>query len=453
MMDIFPSKKGTHMRTNKHFSRGLKLFLVLALLILTVLGCMVTASADDLEWNLLTDTEAGYRVVDYHKRFNQTTEADGTPVISLSGNDYGAMYIYDDKNILGTYRTFSLEGDFYFDAFPEGLRENQYTPEERPLSFLCWLYSKVEDPKSITNFNSIRIDSDGYIHTASDGSGRTDVKLETGKWYNIRCVYTPMNGVSEMFVDGEKVLDFSITRFDPEKYVSTGVRYLDGYYQGGYKMKNLKVKTDSNYTIELKREAAADYLGIQTAKPEGDTYTARAVFGVNDTVHNRVGYEVQLITVEGERNFVSTPISQKTKVVYESLKDANGKTYNIKNEYGYNYAAAMEIPGLPVDPENGYYEVVIRPYVLGMDGIRRYGVATVLSGTGETDENGYPILTKQAANNHTIIASDDTYIYNGGAGTELADYSAEKNLQARNTGDVNSALYRAVYYKFPCWEW
>jgi hypothetical protein len=431
---------------NKTNFIGFKLFFVLVLLSLTVLGCMITASADDLEWNLLTDTEAGYRVHDYHSRLKTTEEADGTLVVSNTDGNYGALYIYDDKNILGTYRTFSLEGDFYFDAFPEGIRENMYTPEERPLSFLCWRYAAVDNPNSHF-FNSIRIDSDGYIHTASDGSGKTDVKLEVGKWYNIRCVFTPMNGVSEMFINDEKVLDFSITRFDPNKYVSSCVRYFDGYYEGNFQMKNLKVKTDSNYTIELKREAAADYLGIQTAKPEGDTFTARAVFGVNDTVYNRVGYEVLLITLDEDGNPVSESISQKTKVVYDSLKDASGKTYNIKSEYGYNYAAAMEISGLPADPENGYFEIVVRPFILTLDGVRRYGVSTVLSGTGETDQNGYPILAKQTAKSYTIVASDDTYISNMG-GYELSDFSKEKKLQVRNTGDVNAPLYRAAYYKF-----
>ena len=109
-------------------------------------------------------------------------------------------------------------------------------------------------------------------------------------------------------------------------------------------MKNLIVKTDSNYTIELKRENAADYLGVQTAKPEGDTFTARAVFGVNDTVYNRVGYEVLLITLDEEGNAVSESISKKTKVVYDSLKDASGKTYSIKLNVYYADRASNEKP-------------------------------------------------------------------------------------------------------------
>jgi hypothetical protein len=421
-----------------------KLLISVMLLAALAVGCMISVSADDLVWNLLTDTEAGYRVEDYHKKFTQITEEDGTILVETKDGKYGAHYIYDDKNILGTYRTFSLEGDFYFDAFPSGLRENQYTPEERPLSFLSWIYEKVDASKSRT-FNALRIDSKGYIHTLADGTGRTEVKLETGKWYNIRCVFTPMNGISEMFIDDEKVLDFSITRFDPDKYVSYAVRYFDGYYNGDVKMKNLKVKTDSTYTINLLRENAADFIGYQTTKPEGGEFDVRLVFGLDSTEYNRVGYEVVLVTKDEEGNVYSEAISEKSKVVYETLTDANGKTYAVKDLYGYNYAAAITLTDLPLEPIGDYYEVAVRPYVQGMDGMRVYGLAKTLFYTVQADDAGYPVFASEGAGSFTVIASDDTYIYNG----NKDDNSKKTELFVRNIGkDANSPMYRAAYYKF-----
>ena len=418
--------------------------LVLVILALTVCALMFGASAADLEWNLLTDTEAGYRVFDMHKAYDMGTEADGTPYVK--SHKAGGLYIYDDNNILGSYRTFSLEGDFYFSGFPQGLREYTYTPDERPISFLSWLYA-APGATSASTFNAIRLDSQGYIHTDANGTGKTDVKLETGRWYNIRCVFTPQTGISEMFIDGKKVLDFSIVRFRPTKHVSFAVRYFDGYFTDwGVTMKNLKVKTDSEYTVELKREDAADYLGHQVTKPEMGGFNVRAILGVNSTEYNRIGFETIMVMPDEDGNIISDTVSLKSKVVYESV-NGDGKTYNVKNEFGYNYAAALEIEDLPVEPIGNCFELVIRPYVLGMDGMRRYGVATVLFYNGETDESGYPVLKPQTGKSYSAKVTDDTLIYSA-SGFDTKDYSKDQSMMIRNVGGVNDPLFRAVYLKF-----
>jgi hypothetical protein len=190
--------------------------------------------------------------------------------------------------------TFSLEGDFYFNSFPKGYRDGK-TPEESPLSFLCWIYTNIGTGKP-DRFNSIRIDNNGYLYTTGSTTTRTDVKLETGRWYNIRCIFTPRNGICELWLDGEKMFDFKIEPFRTSKYSSYAVRYFDGYFTDwGVTMKNIKVKTDSEYTIELKREDAADYLGHQVTKPEMGEFDVRAILGVNSTEYNRIGYEAILI--------------------------------------------------------------------------------------------------------------------------------------------------------------
>ncbi len=429
---------------NKHISR---LLFAVVLVALTLAGLMVSASAADLEWNLLTDTEAGYRVEDMHSKWERGTEEDGTVYMKNTSNKGGALYIYDDQNILGSYLTFSLEGDFYFESFPQGLRDGQYTPDEKPISFLSWNY-RDKASGNIAAWNAIRLDSQGYIHTKADGTEKTDVQLETGKWYNIRCVFTPKSGFSEMFVNGKKVLDFTITRFNPDKHVSDAVRYFDGYYEWGATMKNIIVKTDSDYTIELKRESSADYIGYQTTKPESGAFSARMVLGVNSTDFNRVGYEALVLVKDEDGNVLSDPLSLRVKEIYETLTDASGNTYAIKELYDYNYAAALEIHDLPLEPTGDYFELVLRPYVLGMDGIRRYGVAATFIYNGEIDDEGYPLLAIQNNKRYTVEASDDTFIYKGGIELETKDNGAEKLLVVRNPGNENTGQFRAAYFKF-----
>ena len=417
-------------------------FLMALLCFLAATLLAVSAFAADLEWNLLADTESGYRA-DMHKCWVSGTEEDGTTYLWNADNKAGAVYIYDDSNILGSYLTFSLEGDFYFDAFPDGLRSGK-TPKESPLSFLCWIY---KDPVtgSASRFNAIRLDNEGYLYTGSGSKDRTDVQLDTGRWYNIRCVFTPKSGLSEVFIDGKKAFDFTITKFDPQIYVSSAVRYFDGYYSWGAKMKNLIVKTDSDYTIEPKRESAADSIGYQTTKPKDGSFDARVILGLDSTDFSRVGYEALILTKDEGGVVLSETRSLKIKEIYETLIDAAGNTYDIEKLYGYRYAAAIEIADLPLEPSGGLFELVIRPYVLGFDGIRRYGVAANFVFTGRTDDAGYPVFTRQSGKRYSVAPSDDTFVY-GGEPTK--DNGSLATLNIRNISDEKSSFFRAAYFKF-----
>ena len=436
------------MKQTNNKRRLFKLVLLVSLVALTLVGAMISASAADLSWNLLTDAEAGYVVENRNNRWTAGVDENGVPQMTLSGSSQnGVLYIHDEQNILGSYLTFSLEGDFYFESFPQGIREGKYTPEERPLSFLCWNYKDI-NTGSITAYNAIRLDSEGYIHTKNDGSEKTDVQLETGVWYNIRCVFTPKNGLSEMFINGKKVLDFGIDRFDPNKVASHSVRYFDGYYSWGVTMKNLIVKTDSDYTIEPKRESSADYLGYQTTKPDGGTFDARMVLGVNEQDFNRVGYEAIILTKDEDGVVQSDSFSLRAKEIYETLVDADGNVYNIKDLYDYNYAAALELLELPLEPTGDYFELIVRPYVLGMDGIRRYGIAASFIYVGLTDENGYPLLEQQTGKRYSITVAEDTYIYKGGGDLETKNNGAESKLVVRNPGNETTGQFRAAYFQF-----
>ncbi len=430
------------MKNERMICRALRLLLTVALLALVTVGCMVTVSADEIEWDLLQDKNGDFRL--YSGSFGTNTDENGTLYVENTASS-ATIYVYDDNNVMGEYMTFSLECDVYFSAFPTGLRDGK-TPEENPLSFLCWIYTNIGTGRP-DKFNGIRIDNNGYLYTSSSATVKTDVKLELDKWYNIRCVFTPRNGICELWLDGEKMFDFKIEPYRTSKYSSYAVRYFDGFYSWGAKMKNVYLKTDSSYVVELKREEAADYLGYQVAKPEGDSFSLRGVFGVNGVDHSRVGYEVLLLDIDEDGRVITESISHKEQTIYETVHDSAGNVYNIKELYGYNYAAALEIPNVPIEPTGGSMEIVIRPYVLGNDGIRRYGLAQTLYYIGELDADGYPVLHKNEGKVYSTTCTDDTYIWNK-AGNTTADYGSSTLFIFRNPGDANKDGYRACYFKF-----
>ncbi len=429
--------------------KAFKLLLALMLLAFVMLVSVISASADDLVWNLLTDKDAGYKV-QKNGHFVETVDEDGNILVhNTDTNKQGSYYIYDENNILGSYRTFSLEGDFYFEAFPSGIRKDgdvESTPREKPLSFLCWSYKTIDGKTQY--FNALRLDDEGYLHLP-DGfnTKKSNVQLETGRWYNIRIVFTPQNAACELFVDGEKEADFLIIRFDTNKYVSNFVRFFDGFFSWGVRLKNILVKTDSDYIVGLREEETADYVGYQTAKPVDDTFTLRTILGLNLTDYNRVGYEVIQLYKDDDGQLFAEPLSLKSKVIYETIRDAAGNTYNIKELYGYNYAAALEIPNIPAEPYFDFLEIVVRPYVLTMDGMRLYGTSTILVHTGDVDAEGYPLLTEKKDSVIKISPTDDTFIYAGAAfgSTSFGDNAI---LQFKNLDSKNISPERASYFKF-----
>ncbi len=430
-------------RTDK---RGyiLKSLVCAALAVFAWIGTVISTSAEDLTWNLLTDEEAGYHLQDSYSAWETVTEADGTVYMQTKSGKRGPVLAYDDQNVLGSYSAFSMEGDFYFHSFPSGVKADGSTPKESSLSFLCWGYNDAMTG-NVKTFNALRLDDEGYIYTGYGSDTKTDVKLNIGMWYNLRCVFVPESGQGELFVNGKKQLDFKFTRFDSQIYTSGFVRFFDGYYDWSVKMKNLIIKTDSDYVVKLKREDAADFLGYQVAKPVNGSFTLRALLGVDHMIHEGVGYEVLLLEKDKDGKILSTPVSLTSDVVYEAVLDADGNAYDIKEMCGYSYVSALEIPNLPSKPNGSCMELVIRPYVLEGDGIRRYGLSISLLFTGEVDAEGYPVLVPQSGERFSIVPSDDTYIYGG---SKTADYGSSASLSVRNTGSETSGLFRAAYFKF-----
>ena len=435
----------------KTLLKGRKLLLIAALMALLVIGCVLSASAEELSWNLLSETNSGY-TIDNYSVYKRGQEAGGTPYLYNENSAHGALYIFDKQNIMGGYVSFSLEGDFYFESFPTGIRlssdkTKEFTPKTEPLSFLSWLYRDIETQQLCT-YDGLRLDDEGFLYTRYGNKvTKTDTQLRPKKWYNIRCVFSPGNGACEVFIDNEQAFNFTITRFDSSKYLSGAVRYFDNYYNYGVKMKNLYVKTDDAYTVSLDREETADYFGYQTTKPADGKYSARLLLGVNGLDWNRVGYEIIKLTRNKAGDLVAENLSARAKTVYDYISTADGSGFYTADDFGVPYMAALEVEGLPAEPTAGFMELVVRPYALGLDGIRRYGVAVSLIHTSEVDEEGYPLFIKSVGKTLKVTSNADTYVYNS-TKDHAKNFGGEYNMPVRNTGDESSELYRAVYYQF-----
>ena len=87
-----------------------KLFGVAFVLALLVLVCALTAAAEDLTWNLLTDEDAGYVAQNAGGNFTVATEEDGTVYVhNLDTGRAGVYYVYDASGKLLGSKSYHVE--------------------------------------------------------------------------------------------------------------------------------------------------------------------------------------------------------------------------------------------------------------------------------------------------------------------------------------------------------
>ena len=257
---------------------------------------------------------------------------------------------------------------------------------------------------------------------------------------------------AKCLLTGEKAFDFNYTKFDENKHVSGSVRYFDGYFSWSAKMKNLFVKTDNNYTLEFVREESADYYGCQTTKIVDGKFDVRFLASIDpsafladesgvSTTFTGAGYEVIAFWQDKNGALQSGVKDVRADMVYEKIV-VNGGEY--RHEDGH-FLHAVVISD--VDATLPRIEFTVRPYVVGQDGIRRYGLANTLVYEREKSAEGYPIVDSVKKTDIDIYASEDTYIYKN-TGTADTAYGLATELVVRNPGNETSNLYRASYFKF-----
>ncbi|MBO4979306.1 MAG: DNRLRE domain-containing protein [Clostridia bacterium] len=171
---------------------------------------------------------------------------------------------------------------------------------------------------------------------------------------------------------------------------------------------------------------SAALVGCRVGKAEKGSFPLTALVGLSECACGRVGAELLLLTrAEGGR-----ACARSRSVTGTATKAAEGACLY-----------AMESSDIPCDEG---MEIILRPYVMGEDGIRRYGVASCLRLSG-VDSEGYPMLAPHSNKRLSVSSSEDTFIY---AAAPTADYGKSLGLCVRNTGDEDSEYFRAAYFKF-----
>ena len=368
------------------------------------------------------------------------TEFGGKDCLAVE-NASTVYYIHDDNNVLANYSTFFIEANMYFEQYPTFREESDTNhPNDYPLSFLTWM-TKATASTTSYQYHSIRIDGDGYLCTKANNTSRTDVKLPLREWFNIRFVVSPSTKSAEVYLNGQKVLTYSLNS-KVTTLADSIVRFFDTRYAYSVYFSDLSVYTASDYRIGLVDESSADYLGFQTTKVENDKFDLRVLSGLDSAIFGATGYEVVTLW-QSKKDIKSAEYSATSKVLYNAVNatDASGNVHKVTaEELGTDYLSAIAVKGLST--KNGRMEIVIRPYALHQ-GTRRYGDATILLYTGE-QKDGYPVIVPTgSAGSYTATPSDDSYI----KWNTKTDYGASSYMEIKNNGTTGNTT-RHPYIKF-----
>ncbi len=179
------------------------------------------------------------------------------------------------------------------------------------------------------------------------------------------------------------------------------------------------------------RESVVSYLGYEIDNVNDSGFDARLGFALGASVTETLRFEVTLLVL-GEKDI---PVAESLdgRVALASAADR----------------LSLTVSSLPIAPKGGSFELIVRPYVGGAYGLRRYGVTTVLYFSGKKDADGKPFLSTKREETYQVIATDDTFIFNEeNYQHRTANFGKTDKLHVRNTGDVDTDLYRAAYFKF-----
>ncbi len=179
------------------------------------------------------------------------------------------------------------------------------------------------------------------------------------------------------------------------------------------------------------RESVAECLGYFFTKTEKEGFDLRLCFGQKS---RSVSYEALLISYKENGVRLCTRLTDRLTV----------ETRKITGAYATVQTLAFDV--LPFDGE-GQFELVVRPYTVGKDTLRRYGETVLLGYAGKSGADGEPLLEIKEGVSLRAGASDDTYVFNKDE-YRHSDFGGEARLPVRNTGDEDSDLFRAAYFKF-----
>jgi len=360
-------------------------------------------------------------------------------------NSNNAYFINDVGNILDDYKTFYVEADMYFEAFPSG-SSGADTAESYPMSFVTWM-TQNEGTSSV-QYRSIRVTHDGYLSTtnnpAADPDGVSDVQLPLKEWFKIRFAISPQTGSAEIFINGSRVLTYAPG--SPTNMISSKIRFFDSRYKYSVYLSNISVCSDNNYRIGYVKEETADYLAYQTTVPENKTingvkknvFNLRMLAGLNSLEYNNTGYHVSVIYHKNGETY-ETMRDLSTDMVFESVK--SGNIWVPAEDYGVKYLVAIAIGDIETDCDR--IEFIIRPYTT-KDGLKKYGDAAILVWGGATDAEGYPVLEySDRYVEYTMNVTTDTNIKRNNGD----NFNSANLVELKNNG-TSSTTTRYAYFRF-----
>lgn len=206
-------------------------------------------------------------------------------------------------------------------------------------------------------------------------------------------------------------------------------------------MKNFMLEKDIAYTMS--DAVPIGYIGYQATRCENGGFKLSLVLGVDREDRDKIGCELLTLEKNGRDAVTQEVISLGTQDLCKTVKDDEGACCDVKTCYGYSCAVVTELPFVP---KTDFFELVVRPYILTENDIRMYGDSAVLTYTGDTDGEGYPILTRLTKRFATVFPTDDTFVF-GGIHAD-SNFGTTQRLQIQNCDETNADPKRACYFKF-----
>ncbi len=406
----------------------------------------ITAEAgasDSLSWNVMEGATADFSVsTSGGGKTYWVKMTDAAEPYYQSQTTEGPLFVNDKNNSLIGLEMFSVEAQIKLGSYPSGEREGE-TADKKPLSLIAWLTANKSSGATV--FNALRIDNNGYLHTANDGNGKTDIKLPLDEWVTLKCVFQPERGVAELNLNGQAIQKFAFSKTLASQYSSSSVRFFDGYFDWDAQIKGILVKSEHNYVIGEQKEMTADFIACQTTAVNDGRFDLRMISGIDSLNYQNVGYTVyRSYTENGEE--VTTEQTVSSHKVYTKLN--NGTPDGVKaSDMGVKYFSAIVLKDMEVPTANDEL-LVIRPWAM-KDGIRLYGTSqNIIISAGTT--GGRPNVRRQTEPvYYEVIATEDTY--SGGkymSASVDGPHGDDELLNVKYDSSSTSPYNRTAYIKF-----
>ncbi len=210
----------------------------------------------------------------------------------------------------------------------------------------------------------------------------------------------------------------------------------------GFKGSTAEIYANDYERIFVDLEGDANYIAYQTTILESkvvdgvtkECFNLRILSGINSLEYSKVGYQITVMYEQSGEIFEATK-DISTNTVFEAVMQ--GDVWTPAHEYDAQYFLAIAIGDIDADCER--IEFAIKPYAV-KDGVKKYGDSTILTWTGDTDTEGYPIL-EYSTDSYTAIeevpykALGRTQMLDGSL---VADWSAAGfEFEAICMGDVS----------------